>query len=316
VVTIPPTVIAEGSRLVAVRSYLYVPADRADMLEKARGRGADALIVDLEDAVAHAAKEAGRRTAAAWLEEVADWEGECWVRVNPDEDVLQDDVAAVVRPGLTGIVLPKTASPDEMEALDHLIRRAEATAGLPARSVRVVALIETATGLLEVGRIARMPRVSHLSLGEYDLAADLGMEPGPDRSELDPVRVWMVVASAAADLPPPVAPASIEFRDLEVLRASTHALRRLGFGGRTAIHPAQVPVINDVFTPSDDEVKEARALVERFEAAAAAGSGVITDEKGRMVDRAVVRAARRTLEFARLSTRAEARGEGPGRESP
>ncbi|MFC6929162.1 aldolase/citrate lyase family protein [Actinomadura yumaensis] len=132
-------------------------------------------------------------------------------------------------------------------------------------------------------------------MGEADLRADLGVEPGPDGRELLFARSQVVMASAAARIEAPIAPVSTDFRDLDSLRASTLALKRLGFQGRACIHPDQLPVVNAVFTPSAQEVARARDLVERYDAAIAAGTGVCLDERGRLVDEAVVRSARRLL---------------------
>jgi citrate lyase subunit beta/citryl-CoA lyase len=141
--------------------------------------------------------------------------------------------------------------------------------------------------------------VRQLGLGELDLRAEVGIEPSDDERELLPVRVQVVLASAAAGLAPPIGPISTDFRDHEALQHSTDALRRLGFGSRWAIHPAQVPVINQVFMPTPEQLEAARRLVERFDGALDQGVGVGVDEDGKMVDEAVVRAARRILARAR-----------------
>jgi citrate lyase subunit beta/citryl-CoA lyase len=138
--------------------------------------------------------------------------------------------------------------------------------------------------------------VSHLALGEADLCADLRVVPTDD--VMRPLRMQAVVASAAAGIDQPTAPVSTDFEDLDALRTSTIALRDAGFGARAAIHPAQVAVINEVFTPTDNEVAVARDVLARFEAAS---GGVTVDADGRMLDEAVVRSARRVLARARTS---------------
>jgi len=143
------------------------------------------------------------------------------------------------------------------------------------------------------------PRVRRLQVGEADLRADIGVTLGDDERELLTVRSMVVLASAAAGIEPPVGPVSTQFTDLDALRDSTRALARLGYVGRACIHPAQCAVVNEVFTPSAEQVAAARDLVARYEAAIAAGQGVFTDDRGRMVDLAVVRAAHRTLALAR-----------------
>jgi len=277
----------------AARSYLYVPAGRPEQLEKARGRGADALIVDLEDGVAVPDKDRARTDAAAWLSRQVPGTAQLWCRLNAE--TLADDIHAVALPALLGVVVPK-AEPESLAVVDSLLTQAEQKIGLPLGDLRVLPLIESARGLLLALDVARSPRVVRLGLGEADLAAELGMRPGPDRAEMAPLRLQVVVASAAAGIGRPVAPTSTDFRDLDAFRISGQALLRLGFRGRTAIHPAQLPVIHEVFTPSEDEILAAEDLLARF---AAAGGGVITDAAGKMVDLAVVRSAREVLERPR-----------------
>jgi citrate lyase subunit beta / citryl-CoA lyase len=162
-----------------------------------------------------------------------------------------------------------------------------------------VSLLESAAGILSARAIAQEPRVWQLGLGELDLCAEVGIQPSADERELLSIRVHVVLASAAAGLEPPVGPVWTDFRDLAALRRSTEALRRVGFGSRWAIHPAQVPVINETFTPTPEQLEAARRLVERYDSALDEGVGVCVGEDGHMVDEAVVRAARRILARAR-----------------
>ena len=283
----------------APRSYLYVPGDRADHLARAASRGADALILDLEDAVAPAGKDAARAAVAAAIGDLTRAGASVWVRVNADVR-LDDDVRAVVTRELSGVVVPK-ATAASVERADAVLAAAEREARLTAGSIAISALIETATGVLDAAAVARAPRVVRLGLGEADLAADLGITPSDDERELLPLRLQVVVASAATGLAPPVGPVATDFRDLERLRVTTQRLRQLGFGARSAIHPAQVAIVNEVFTPSADEVERAHDLVQRFDDAVASGAGVATDADGRMIDEAVVRSARSVLARAQLS---------------
>ncbi|GAB4059256.1 HpcH/HpaI aldolase/citrate lyase family protein [Catellatospora paridis] len=291
-----------------MRSYLYVPGDNPAKLAKALTVGADALIVDLEDAVPPSGKDAARTAVAAFLADTAaavvdgaaggSGEGSVWprvwVRVNPGE-WGHVDAAAVVGPGLAGLCVAKTESVAQLSALDGVLAGLEEAAGLVVGSTKVVPLLESAAAVLAAPAIARGPRVARLQLGEADLAADLGVTLGPDERELLWARSQAVLASAAAGIAPPVAPVSVNFRDLDALRASTVALKRLGFRGRACIHPAQLPVVHDVFTPTEPELAVARDLVARHEQAMRDGSGVCLDAQGRLVDEAVVRSARRLL---------------------
>lgn len=284
------------STSVVPRSYLYVPGNRPDRLERAPELGADAVIADLEDAVPVAAKDRARRDVGAWLRQPPRAGCEFWVRINSGS--LAEDLAAVVGPSLTGVVVPK-AEVGALQETDRLLTVGELEAGMPAGAVRVIALIETARGLVSAPEVAAAPRVARLGVGEADLAGELRLRPSDSREELTTLRMQITVASAAAGAGAPVGPTSTDFRDLEALRRSTEALLRLGFRGRTAIHPAQLAVLNEVFTPGPDELSAAADTVARFEAAERDGAGVATDSNGRMLDSAVVRGAREALARAR-----------------
>ncbi|GAB3434607.1 HpcH/HpaI aldolase/citrate lyase family protein [Actinophytocola sediminis] len=259
------------------RSYLYVPGDQADKLAGAARRGADALIVDLEDAVAPAHKAAARAGVATYL-----GDGVAWVRINA-EDPARDLAAIADRPGLTGVVVPK-AEPELLAEIDALLADRP---GLP-----VLALLETARGLSRLDAVAESPRVVRLGIGEADLAGELNLRPGPDREELWPIRSAVVVASATAGLLPPVGPADTSVKDMTNLRRTTELLLRQGFRARTALSPTQLATINEVFTPTAQEVAAARDAVARLDQA---GSGVALDADGQMLDPAVVRAAHEVL---------------------
>jgi citrate lyase subunit beta/citryl-CoA lyase len=253
---------------VTARSYLFAPGDQARKLQHALASGADAIIADLEDAVAPSAKANARGTVADWL--AAQLNGdqpELWVRVNASSRLLADDVHAVVGPAVTGICVPKPHSAEQVRKLGELLTAAEQQAGVAEGSIKVLPLVESAAGILSAPVIAQEPRVRQLGLGELDLCAEVGIQLSADERELLPVRLQVVLASAAAGLAPPVGPVSTDFRDLVTLRRSTQVLRRLGFGSRWAIHPAQVPVINQTFTPTPEQIDAVRRLVERYDGA-------------------------------------------------
>ncbi len=272
------------------RSYLYVPGNASDKLEKAVARGADALIIDLEDAVPPAAKDATRSAVVAWLRDrPRDPSVEFWVRVNPGP-LGELDVAALAGiPSLTGLVLAKVMGlNDVIVAAENLERHGDlATLLMP--------MIETALAILRVEAIAAGPRVAQLQIGEVDLAAELGISVGPDDAELVALRTAVVVASAAAGIAQPLGPVSRVTADAVLLEESTQRVRRLGFFGRACIHPAQIDVVHRVFTPSQSEVDEAQALLAAFERSVAEGEGVFVDEQGLLIDEAVIRAARRVV---------------------
>jgi len=259
-------------------------------LAKAATRGADALLLDLEDAVAPSAKALARETVTTFLAEDPP-AARYWVRVNGDDELVAD-VEAVAALPIAGICLPK-ATLDAVAQVDALL----ANEGAP-NELRIVALIESAAGILESAQIAQAERVSHLAIGEADLAAELGVKEGIVEEALLPLRMQLVVASAAAGLDPPTGPVSTQWQDLDALRSGTERLAAMGFGSRAAIHPAQIPVINAVFTPNAAELATAQGLVTRYEAAKASGEGVLVAGDGSMVDEAVVRAARRVIDNA------------------
>ncbi|MCF2526499.1 HpcH/HpaI aldolase/citrate lyase family protein [Yinghuangia soli] len=277
----------------SARSYLYVPGDAPGKLAKAFDRGADALIVDLEDAVAPSAKEAARRNVAAWLADARPGDTEIWVRVNAPSDVRKADVAAVaVSPLLTGIFLPRVEHQWPIIRVVRQLRKLRSEAVL-------CPMIETATALSHMELIGSGPRVARLQLGEVDLCAELGVTPGDDGRELLYVRTRLVIDSMAAGIGPPLAPVDTDFRDLDRLRTTSEEFKRMGYRGRACIHPAQVPVVNEAFTPTQEELARAWDIVERHGAAVAAGNGVCLDAEGRMVDEAVVRRARSVLDLRR-----------------
>lgn len=280
------------------RSWLYVPGSSGERLRRAGDRGADALIVDLEDGVAPAEKQSARAAVAAWLKSGPSITPQIWVRINSGQLGL-NDASAVVAPELVGVCAPKVENRDELEELDAVLRAGERRNGLPDGRIRVCPLIESAAGLEALREIVRAPRVHVLQIGEIDLAADLAMQPQPGGFELLAIRTGVVVASRAAGLAPPMGAVSPNFRDLDAFRADAHLLARLGFWGRACIHPAQIPVVHELCAPSAADVEAAREVLRLFDEALARGQGAAVDAQGRMLDEATVRAARHTLELAR-----------------
>lgn len=270
--------------LSTARSFLFAPASDERKLAKALDAGADAVIADLEDAVVAAEKERARGVATSLLRE-------------PRADVLRlvrvnavgtpwfaDDLAAARELELDGIVLPK-ATPDAAPAL----------AGLGAP---VVAIVETAAGVRLAYELAVVPEVACLMLGAVDLGLELGLEPRPDGLELLYARSSLVVASAAAGLRAPLDQVWVDVRDGEGLRRDCALGRSLGFRGKACVHPAQVPVVNEAYAPSQDELGWAQEVVEAYERAAAEGAGAVALD-GEMIDLPVVERARQLLAEAK-----------------
>ncbi|MET7859035.1 CoA ester lyase [Streptomyces sp. NPDC005318] len=259
-------------------TWLYVPGDRPDVVRKARDSGADVVIVDLEDAVAPYRKEYARSATAELLAEpAADTAAPVHVRVATEADVLT--LAGL--PGLAELRLPKIT---HAATVHHIAALAPGVALCP--------LLESALGIEHAYTIAAShPQVRSIALGETDLRADLGVR---DDRGLDWPRSRVVVAARAAGLAPPTQSVFPDVRDLDGLRHSCAHGRALGFVGRAAIHPRQLPVIERAFRPTREEIDSAQEIVE----AALAEAGALALPDGRFVDAAVVAAARRTLALA------------------
>lgn len=261
------------------RSFLYVPADRPDLFAKAANGPADAVVLDLEDAVPAAGKEAARDAVRRWLGSEPDATAQIWVRVSPL--ALEDDLDAAIHPRVAGLFLAGCTP--------QILDRAAGRSG----ELRLVGLVESAAAVVALPEMATHPRLTAFGVGEVDLLGDLRIaRTHRTEAAVAHLRTQVVVHSAAAGLDAPVAPTSTDFRDLDAFAESTRLALDLGFRSRTAIHPAQVPVIHDALTPSADEVAAAQDVVRRFEEA---GGGGTVDARGRFVDAAVVRGARETL---------------------
>jgi citrate lyase subunit beta/citryl-CoA lyase len=245
-------------------TWLYVPGDRLDRVEKALASRAHAVIVDLEDGVAAASKEAAR----ANLAQLPHVEKQVYVRVNAGNSADLDALGSLA---LAGVVVPKVEQPEDVPELE-----------LP-----VIALIESAAGLEAAYEIARHPRVAGLGLGEADLRSQTGA------TDFDWARARVVNAAVAAGLPRPAQSVYANVKDLEGLEQSSRRGRELGHLGRTAIHPAQLPVIEAVYLPTADELERARETISRLEAD---GVGVLGD--GEFVDAAMLGAARQVVALA------------------
>lgn len=278
------------------RSLLFVPAHVEKMLDKALGLPLDATILDLEDAVPPARKAAARDGARGY---VARRPGHAFVRINPLTSRASfttacgaDDLAAVVTPGLRGVVFPKLETPEDLEAIDEALAEAERRAGLAEGGVELYSILETARGVLEAPAVARVTirRPHRLCFGAGDFTRDIGVEWSREERESFTARSMIVLASRAAGLPSPIDTVFVDFNDPDGLAASTRAAKELGFRGKFVIHPSQVAIVNDVFTPTADEVSWARRVMEGLAAAEREGLGAFVVD-GRMVDYPIVERA-------------------------
>ena len=283
----------------AVRSMLFAPADRPDMVTKAARSAADAVIVDLEDAVATSAKDAARSNLAALPDSTLPF----FVRVNGfGSGAMWTDLVAAVEAGVEGVILPKAAGREVMLKACGALSGLEAATGRPEGSITLIPMIETAQGVLNaveiLGACRRVKAVMFGSGEQGDLVADLGVEWEPTGTGLAHARSRVLLAARAAGIPHPIDGVFMNYRDQEALRTESRLARRVGYVAKLAIHPAQVEVINEVFTPTPDEVARHRAVLEAFEQAEAEGKASVSVD-GRMVDSAVARTARSVLARAR-----------------
>lgn len=290
-----------------MRSLLFVPADGGRKLDKAMASGADAVIVDLEDSISPEAKSAARRSAADFLKTAGTVakRPRLLVRVNGlDTRLIDDDLDAVVASRPDAIMLPKAEGGASVILADAKLAVREAIAGLPDGQIGIVAIAtETAASLFAMGTYrSASARLLGLTWGAEDLSADLGGEANRDATGrfLDPYRLAraLCLAGAAAAQVQAYDTVTVDFRNSDALRREAQEARRDGFIGKMAIHPAQVDIINDVFTPSAEALAKARAIVAAFEAQP--GKGTVAVE-GVMHDRPHLVRAKRLLAQATQS---------------
>jgi citrate lyase subunit beta/citryl-CoA lyase len=275
------------------RSLLFVPADNQKLIDGAHTRGADALILDLEDAVPSAGKPAARKGLAAVIETLVGQGMELLVRINAEPLEQDKDLAACVRPGVRALMVPKVESTEDLRALDLRIASYELLNDLEPRSIGVIALIESPAALFRLVDLAGMPRVLGLALGSEDFSLALGVAPTAACLTL-PCQ-WLALAAAARGVRAFGLPTSLaNFRDLDALSQAAALGRAFGLHGALCIHPAQVPVVNAAFAPSEAELAWAEAVDAAWQQAEAAGSGAVKLD-GAMLDKPVVQRARRLL---------------------
>ena len=262
-------------------SYLFVPGSRPERFDKALAAGADVVIIDLEDAVSPVDKDSARASVAAWLSA----EKPICLRINTaDTEWFAADLALCAHPGVAAVMLPKAAQVADIERLRQ------------AGAQRVLLLIESAQGFMNLSALASADGVERLAFGSIDFAVDLGIE-GDDR-ELDYFRSQLVLASRVAGIAPPIDGVTTAIGDTTVLASETLRGKRFGFGGKLCIHPAQLAVVHSSYFPQASEV----AWAERVLVAAAASQGAAVAVDGKMVDRPVILKAERIVARADRAT--------------
>jgi citrate lyase subunit beta/citryl-CoA lyase len=280
------------------RSLLYVPATRESFVAKAHTRGADAIILDLEDAVAPSEKPAARAALARAVPIVRQSGAEVCVRINRPLRMAVLDIEAAVAAGADVLVLTKLMGPDHVRLLAELTAESEAAHGVPVGRTRFIGLVETAAALGAMEAIARADeRLVALGAGGEDLATDLGMEPTPDALYI-PKMLAVVAARAAGVLPLGFVGTVAGISDLDGYRAMLRRSRALGFACASCVHPSQVPIVNEEYGARPEDLARARRMIAAFENSLAKGVGAVSFE-GDMIDEPVVERARRLLARAR-----------------
>lgn len=292
----------------ARRSSLIFPVNVPRFVERAAGRGADAVVLDLEDSVPPAEKAAARQLVRTSLAVAGRGGAEVVVRVNDDPALLWDDVDAAVHPGLDGLALPKAESPELIQALARRIEDLERRRGMESGHVQLSLAIETPRGLLRAEAIAASsPRIATMGVGVEDYCLELGVEPSPDGVELLYAVSHVVAVAKAARIEPTGLMGSIaNFRDLAAFARAAERARQLGCEGAGCIHPDQVPVLNRVFSPDPDKVAYARRVVDAFEDGLGRGTASVNLD-GKMVDIPVYKRAATILARADLVAETERR---------
>ena len=290
-------------RSIPMRTALFVPGDRPDRVNKAVATAADAVIIDLEDAVSLVKKRETRDLVRDKLSELRGRERNLIVRVNSLESgLLGGDLDAVVADNLTSILVPKMECAEQVREVSSHLLEAEKEHGIDEGSIALMLLIESATGVQNVFDILSTKtnprRFTTVAFGAADFSLDLGIEITREGHELDYPRSRIPVACRAAGIPPPIdTPFMIDLKDLDALRADAIRAKHLGFQGKLCVHPNQIETCNDVFSPSQEQILEAENVVRAFEEAEAKGVAAIQFE-GKLIDAPVVEHARRILRLA------------------
>jgi citrate lyase subunit beta/citryl-CoA lyase len=276
------------------RSILYVPGNVPKFIDRAHERGADCILVDLEDSVTLAEKPAARALLPATMSKVVRGGADVAVRINRPMRLAIPDIEAAVRPGLAALFITKTEGVQHLRLLDEAVSELERERGMPVGSVGFAAMIEHPRALAELNDIAeRGPRLIAMMLGGEDFALETGSIPGDETLEL-PKRLVAFAAQAHGVAMIGILGTVADYTDPAAYRKSAARARTFGFSGATCVHPGLVSALNEAFTPPADEVAHARKLIAADEKAAAEGRGSFTVD-GKMVDIPVIDRARRLL---------------------
>jgi citrate lyase subunit beta/citryl-CoA lyase len=283
------------SSLPVWRSLLFVPVTAKRFVDGAARRGADAVILDLEDSVAASEKERARALVPEAAEIVSRGGADVVVRINRPLRLAVRDIEAAVGPRVLALALPKTDSPEHVRLLAEIIDEVEAERGMAPGTTRLTAMVETAAAFFHIAEIARAhPRLCALNLGAEDFALSAGILPEAEGLFM-PKQMAVFAARAAGIMPLGFIGTVAEFHDLDGFRQTIRRSRRLGFIGASVIHPSQIPILNEEFRASAEEVGHARRVIAAYDEALAQGVGAVTVD-GKMIDVPVVERARLLIE--------------------
>jgi len=277
------------------RSLLYVPANQERFIASAHTRGADCIQLDLEDSVPFEQKNDARTRVAEAAKRVRRGGADVMVRINRPLSLAVRDIEACVGPDVDGFSLPKVESASHVQLLDELLSEVELKRGLPVGHSSFIAIVESAAAMFDILAIARSStRLVALNLGGEDFALDCGMQPTAETLHF-PKQQIVHAASAARLAPLGVLGSVAGFKDELAYAAMVQRSKEFGFVGASAIHPSQVAILNKVFSPTDEEVVEAKRVIEALDAAHAAGRGAVALD-GKMIDLPIAARARKTLD--------------------
>ena len=295
-----------ASTLPVWRSLLFVPVTAKRFVDGAARRGADAIILDLEDSVAASEKERARTLVPEAAEIVSRGGADVVVRINRPLRLAVRDIEAVIGPRVVALALPKTDSAEHVRLIVEIVDEVEAERSVAAGTTRLIAMVETAAAFFRITEIARAhPRLCALNLGAEDFATSAGIAPDAEALSM-PKQMAVFAARAAGIMPLGFIGTVAEFHDLDGFRSTIRRSRRFGFIGASVIHPSQVPILNEEFRASAEETAHARRVVAAYDKALAEGVGAVTVD-GKMIDVPVVERARLLLEREHAIAAREAR---------
>jgi len=288
------------------RSMLFVPVTARRFVEGAAKRGADAIILDLEDAVAASEKDRARTLVPEAAQIVSRGGADVVVRINRPVRMTVRDLEAVIGPGVQAIALPKAESPEHVQLIAEIIDELEAERGMAVGTTKMLAMVETCSAFFRIHEIAKAhPRLVALNLGAEDFALSAGMLPEAEGLFM-PKQTAVFAARGAGIMPMGFIGTVADFADLDAFRHTVRRSRRLGFFGASVIHPSQVHILNEEFRPSPAEVEHGRRVVGAYDKALAEGVGAVTVD-GKMIDVPVVERARLLVEREEAIAAREAR---------